>query len=601
MRKKAKTFLLLTAALIAAIVITLTIFVKILITPERVRVFLITKAEKALNRKVEAEEIKISLFKRIEIKDFAIKEEDKKTDFIKCKDFVLKYKLLPLLARKVIIEELKLVSPEIRIERDSHGNFNFEGIGKKQKEKKVEKEPEDRAKTPPFSLSANKITVRDARFSLTDIKGGMPEIKTSVDIDMGIKSAEGSGLFSQGEIDARFDEILFKKSSRKYRDIALEFRYAFTVDQGLNRLNIDKIDLKIQEVPVLITGTITNLGASPEIDIRALVPETKNDIIQKSFSPFFDTKQISINSLTADLRLAGIPKKLTTLKSEGEIKTDSAKYKGIVINNLYTKYQLKDGKLELKRLSAVAGKGKFNLHGTVDLTVSSYTYGFFSNLDSLSLDEIVNSFFPKAKDSVSGILTADLKLRGAGTSPEDIKKNLLADGSFKIINGKITKSKITDNLALFLGIDELKVLNMKQAEGMIKIKDRKARLDSIFSSDDISMNPSGNIGLDETLDIAFDLKLSPRLTDKALKSPSVSSYIKDEEGWGRIPLKVTGTFTKPSYSIDIAKAGGRIIKKKATELIEDIFKKDKDETGGTDDRKQDIKKPVEDLLKGLFR
>ena len=113
------------------------------------------------------------------------------------------------------------------------------------------------------------------------------------------------------------------------------------------------------------------------------------------------------------------------------------------------------------------------------------------------------------------------------------------------------------------------------------------------------MDPSGNIRLDETLDLAFDLKLSPRLTDKAMLNSSIASYIKDEKEWGTIPLKVSGTFSAPSYSIDAAKAGKRVIEKKAGKLLEDILNKNKENTEKNGEEK-DSDKSLEDVLKKLF-
>jgi AsmA protein len=191
-------------------------------------------------------------------------------------------------------------------------------------------------------------------------------------------------------------------------------------------------------------------------------------------------------------------------------------------------------------------------------------------------------------------------LNGAGTLPANVKKNLVGDGNFSIKNGKITNSKIPDKLALFLGIPELRTIKLKKAHGTIIIRNSIARLESIFSSDDISMDPSGNIGLDETLDLAFDLKLSPRLTDKVTLKSNLSSFIKDEKGWGNVPLKVSGAFVDPSYSVDVAKAGKRVIEKKGKRLLENLFKKEDDKKSEKDIKKED-KKPVQDLFKGLFK
>ena len=711
MSKKTKKILLVITALIAVIIVASAVLIKIYITPESVKAFLIPKAEKALNRKVNIGEVNISLFKGIEIKDFAIKEKDEKTDFIKCKDFILKYRLLPLLTKKVIIEELKLVSPQVRIVRDRKGKFNFEGIGQQQKapDGKKEKQAAD-TKGLPISLLVDSVVVENAGFSFLDLKKELPDIRGSIDIDMGIKSAAESELSSQGSIDLKLDEIVTKKPSEKHiKNITAGIKYAASVNFESNNIRIDMADIKVQKIPASITGKIANFKTLPEIDITVSIPETKTADIQESLASFADLKGLALSGrLKADLKLSGIIKKFTSLKTkgsvilekvgitynnikavfdgslkfkgqsmdinvkgtvgkntaelkgsvnnyfknqeiklnlysnqlfldelipvkakdktpakkskptprktppeakpldlklsaEGEVRIKSAKYKGMTMSDFYARYQLKNNEFKIIKMTAYAGKGKFNLKSVVDISKPGYIYKLSGNLVSLHADEVVNSLFPKAKNTVYGILSLNLKLNGSGMLPERIKRNLIANGDFNIKEGKITGNKITENLALFLGVDELKTINFKKAEGTLRVKNGTARLDSIFSSDDISMDPKGTIGLlDGTLNLAFDLKLSPRLTDKALKNPGIASYIKDEEGWGRIPIKISGTFSAPSYKVDVVKAGKRIIKKKAKELLEDLFDKDKDETKDTKDQEPDVKKPIKDLLKGLF-
>jgi AsmA protein len=208
----------------------------------------------------------------------------------------------------------------------------------------------------------------------------------------------------------------------------------------------------------------------------------------------------------------------------------------------------------------------------------------------LDAKEVVNALVPEAKDTVFGLVSVNLSLKGKGTLPENMKKNLTGGGDFHIEDGKIMNSKLPENLALFLGIDELKTLKVKNGIAVLK---------STLSSDDIKMDPAGKIGLDETLDLAFDVKLSPRLTDKAAMNTGIASYIKDEKGWGKIPLKVSGTFSEPSYTVDLEKAGKRVLKKEADKLIDKLFEKKDDEKG--EGEKKEEPDPVKDLLKGIFK
>jgi uncharacterized protein involved in outer membrane biogenesis len=570
-----KKALLIISAVALIAIIAFAVFIKIYVTPGRIKAFLLPYAEETLNRKITVGEIKINLLKGIDVKDFAIKETDEQTDFVKCRDFILKFQILPLLTRKVVIDELTFLSPEIRIARDSKGRYNFEGLGKKEAHEEVKKEVQaSKTKELPISLLVNNIIIKDSRFSFIDATRSLPDMKGAFAVNAGIKSADGSLLSSKGDMELRLAEVIMQNTSKKQiKDINAVLKYSASISLATGSIHIDKADLKIQGMPVSLTGDVKNFSKDPEIDIAVSVPKTRSADLQKLIASFADIKGLTLSgNFSADLKFSGIPQKTDSLRSNGELKIDDVKYQGLAMTDFYTKYTLKNNKFEIIKMTASAGKGKFNVNSIVDLSKPGYTYSLTVSIDSLHTDEVVNSFFPKAKDSVFGLLSANLKLNGAGTKPEMVKNNLVADGDFNIKDGKITNAKITDNLSRFLNIDELKTINLRQARGTIKIRDRHARLDSVFSSDDIDMNPSGDIGLDETLDLAFDLKLSPRLTKKTMDK-NITKYINNEEGWSVVPLKVSGSLSDPSYNVDVAKAGKKVIEKEIEKFLDKLFKK----------------------------
>jgi AsmA protein len=149
-------------------------------------------------------------------------------------------------------------------------------------------------------------------------------------------------------------------------------------------------------------------------------------------------------------------------------------------------------------------------------------------------------------------------------------------------------------------VSELKTITFHQANGTVSIKNGTAKLNSIFLSDDLEMNPGGNIGLDGNLDLAFDLKLSPRLTGKAMGS-SLSKYMTDQRGWGTIPLICPGTMSEPSCGPDLAKTGQKIIEKKNNKVLDRLFKKDQKEPAPEGEEQQPApEEPLKELFKQLF-
>lgn len=699
-----KKFLLIFVSVIVIVIIAFAVLIKVYVTPERVKEIVIPAAEESLNRKINVGEISINLIKGIGLKDFVIKDKDQKSVFMRCEDFFLKFQLLPLLAKKVIIDEMKVVSPEIRIIRNKQREYNFEGIGQQTPSTSNQTETQDAKEGGiPVSLLVNKVAVQNAKFSLTDLIKELPDIKSTLDINMSIESVSSSEIRSSGDIDIKLDQMVMRKPVERYvKNLDASVKYSIGIDLETKDIHIDRADLKVQKIQALINGDVRDLRTSPDIDVEVTLPKAKAAELQEVAAIFTDLKGMNVSGdISADMKLKGKIQKLETLKvngdilmdkvgvkyqdvnasfdgkinfnekimnidlkstidknsallkgsvknyfkdqeinlniyskqlfldrlipvskpervspdrsasrtsgktsseaepletkveARGEIKVDNAVYKGMNMNNFSMKYKFRENKLNIQEMTAEAGRGEMDINSLIDFSVPGYAYALSGNIDSLHAEDIVNSLFPEAKDTVFGTISSKFQLTGKGTQKENIKKNLSGDGEFRIVDGKITDTKISENLSLLLDIEELKTIELNEAYGTVKIMNGIARLDSIFTADDIAMDPSGDIGLDESLDLAFDLKLSPRLTDKAMSS-KISQYIKSEEGWGMIPLMVSGTFSKPVYAVDVEKAGKRVIKKEAEKLIDKLFDK-KDE----EDKKE--LEPIKDLLKGIFK
>ena len=114
MKKVVKIVLVL--LIIALVVIGgLTLAAKSYLTDDRIRSYLVETAEKSLGRKVGLGKIQVSLFKGISVKNFEIKEKGSNEAFVKAEDFVLKYQLLPLLSKSLVIDKIKLVNAHLSV------------------------------------------------------------------------------------------------------------------------------------------------------------------------------------------------------------------------------------------------------------------------------------------------------------------------------------------------------------------------------------------------------------------------------------------------------------------------------------------------------
>ena len=124
MKKWTKIFSV-AAAVLVVLIVALIVLASVLITPERVKTALLPLAEDHLQRKIDLGDIEVSLFSGIEIHGLTIYEQDRSEVFVSTDLVRLRYQLLPLLAMKVVVDEVRLEKPSIRIVRFNDGQFNF--------------------------------------------------------------------------------------------------------------------------------------------------------------------------------------------------------------------------------------------------------------------------------------------------------------------------------------------------------------------------------------------------------------------------------------------------------------------------------------------
>jgi AsmA protein len=151
------------SAILVLVIVLLTVAARILITPERIRAAVLPMAKEALHREVELGEISISLFRGITLHDLNVLETDGKESFISADQVVLRYQFWPLLFKRVVIDEVRLEAPRIRIERLADGSFSFSDLLPADKAAPVAEAP---ARPEPSGASSidllvSEVTIRD--------------------------------------------------------------------------------------------------------------------------------------------------------------------------------------------------------------------------------------------------------------------------------------------------------------------------------------------------------------------------------------------------------------------------------------------------------
>jgi uncharacterized protein involved in outer membrane biogenesis len=533
------------------LVIALSIFVKSYLSSDRLKPIILPRAEAMTGRKVQLDEINVSLFSGIVAKGLSVKEKDGQRDFLKIGSFVLSYKLLPLLKKQLVISKIEIVSPSVSVKKERGGKYNFSDImGKPSQERKKpsgpEHKPED--KSLPVSVVADRLLIRNASLTFADEAKGLPDISLALDAEF------KGGLEKDGAPRMDFGVISIKQLQLKLKDREIKVSGKVDMDAKSLRANLQTV---IGKDSIQLSATAKDYRSAPDIvaDIQAKTLDLQQLM---GFSGEKKGKEEGVAQMSpkretkAESSGGGMTEKL---KASGKITVDKATYQDYTIKALRIPFQYAKGILKIDPLGLqFSGEGSFTAEG-----------------------------------SLNG------KLQCAGEEASTIQKTLKGTAVAKLGKGAIKQSQIFDAISILTGIPSLRNPGFDQGLFNFDVKEERIFLDGWISSDLFKMGPKGVVDFEKRLDIPTELKLSPSLTGNLKGKLAAINFLDDEHGWKVIPLRIKGTTDKPSITLDeevLSKQLGRGLKRE----IERRLLEPKSEKSGTPSEKKKAKDVLKDLL-----
>jgi uncharacterized protein involved in outer membrane biogenesis len=180
-------------------------------TPEFKKTVL-DRAKAAVGTDVSVTDMKISLVSGVTLRGIAVKNPAPFPGNLLTADaFVLRYKLLPLLAGRVDVERLSLEKPSLALLMDARGAFNYEKLGARRGPGKAAATAPAVGPSVPLKIVLSRLSVDDASVTMTD---NTKARLLSVD-DAGFTSAfegEGGAAHASGKAEIRtvkLGDVLF--------------------------------------------------------------------------------------------------------------------------------------------------------------------------------------------------------------------------------------------------------------------------------------------------------------------------------------------------------------------------------------------------------
>lgn len=288
------------------------------------------------------------------------------------------------------------------------------------------------------------------------------------------------------------------------------------------------------------------------------------------------------------------------LRAEASLAVKKATLKGLTCENFALHLFLAKNVLTVDKLSGKLAGGSFKDTARVDLGRPGLVYHTHLVLDAVQLQPLLSAWKAEVGARTTGTLGLDTTLSGAGTLPETVKRTLSGSGKVLIRDGRLDGGQLAQGLADVLGIADLRRLSFRQWDGNFRVDKGQVQIDSRFSGDQVRLAPQGTIGLDGRLNLHLDARLAPELTARLDRGGRVTRYFQDAEGWGEVPLKLTGSLDRPRFEIDakaaVKKAGEKLQEKLEQKLLKKLGPKQQPGSSPDSSQKQLLEKTLRGLL-----
>lgn len=624
---------ILTALVVLVILVGvgLAVFVRYYLTEDRLQAMIIPPIQEALGRDVSIGTIDVSLFKGISVNDVAVKEADGSTDFLSVGSFVLRYNLMPLLQKELVVSEVRLENPSIEVSRDKNGVFNFstlallaedaQAVAPKKEESAVGAE----VVALPVALTVDTISVKNARFRFSDGMEELPSLEGKADLTLGVNIGQSlADLQVQGKGNFAVDALLKELKS------AVSGTLEFSETQGVCNIDVEVQGEKMH-LEVIAKNFIPQGHKSRRLP-GSLVGLSGKDaqlsfIKEQNFELNVTSKQLNVDKLLAlpavlaggaDMQKKGkrsaassqpsapLADKLPPgLIAHGVVKVDKALYEKLSLENFQLAYRLENNIFTIKDLTGKTAGGEIKTNMIVDLNDPDLSYKGNMDVSSLAMDQLQAALFSHVPTRLAGNLSTGLDFSGSGMSWPVMRDRLIATGDFSFVDGQITNSEIAASVAQILRLDQLKDVVFDDFSGNLKISDGNVMQKTSFDGRDFDMTSEGRIGLDSTLDLPLHLVLSPELSERLKKKISFADHLTDDSGQTNLQMQVTGTFADPQVALDM-RAAQKELKKtlvdKAFKELDRHSKKDGEkDAGGTEKESEpSLEDAGKNLLKGFF-
>lgn len=394
---------------------------KMMFPPAKLRALLMPRIEEAVGRKVTVEEFSLKVWTGlgVELKgiELANAQGFAEQPQARIASVVLKVNLLGLLRRQLLISSLVIDRPEILVEKDKSGRFNFDDL--------IKAAPPESTAAPapaaasPVSIMLSSFSIRSGRVEYDDRQAGLKvlangiEQRLSFSADRKMEDIRTKGAIEIGDITVAMPLLSVSR-------LKLGVRHNVKVDLKAKRVTVNELSAMPQGIVLTMAGQVDSFDTRPVLNLELKTTSLEVNRILQALPPEIRQQAGGVTAsglIELGLRLSGQidpqdPKSMPKVDGRVALKGIGVKYAQLPksISDVNGDIRFSERDLDVKKLAAKLGSAGFEISLLVKNFEDPFVKAAFNG--SFDLGE-VKDYVPLEKGtSLSGIIRADFRAEG---------------------------------------------------------------------------------------------------------------------------------------------------------------------------------------------
>ncbi len=412
---------LIALGLLAVLFVAAGVTLKLMFPPAKLRALLMPKIEEAVGRQVKVGDFSLKIWtglgvelKGIELanaKGFAEQPQ------ARIASVTLKVNLLALLRRQLHVTSLVIERPEILIEKDKKGTFNFEDLVRAASESAAAPPPAE--VSTPVSIAVSSFSIKSGSITYDDRQAGMKVLATGIEQRLSLSAdRKMEDIRTKGTIEV--GEITVATPLMSASKITLGVRHDVRVDMVAKRATVGELSAIPQGIVLTMAGKVDSFDTRPVLDLEL---KTTAIEVRRIFEALPPEVRKQAGGVTASglvelgLRVTGQvdpkdPKSKPKVDGRVALKNIGVKYSQLPksVSDVNGDIRFSERDLDVRRLAARLGSAGFEL----SLLVRNFEDPFVKAAlkGSFDLGE-VKDYVPLEKGTaLAGVIRADIKAEG---------------------------------------------------------------------------------------------------------------------------------------------------------------------------------------------